>query len=170
MKQSQQMAWQVFDGKTLHLLRDEYRMKQATKVRADTLEALAEKLEGIDRAQFLRTIKDYNAAVKAEVPFDPNAKDGRCTNGLAVNKSNWATTIDQAPFEAFVITAGITFTFGGVKVNTDAQVMDVDDRPIPGLYAAGEMVGGLFYTNYPGGSGLMSGAVFGKIAGAAAAR
>jgi len=170
MKQSQQMAWQVFDGKTLHLLRDEYRMKQATKVRADTLEALAEKLEGIDRAQFLRTIKEYNAAVKAEVPFDPNAKDGRCTNGLAVNKSNWATTIDQAPFEAFVITAGITFTFGGVKVNTDAQVMDVDDRPIPGLYAAGEMVGGLFYTNYPGGSGLMSGAVFGKIAGAAAAR
>ena len=170
MKQSQQMAWQVFDGKTLHLLRDEYRMKQATKVRADTLEALAEKLEGIDRAQFLRTIKDYNAAVKAEVPFDPNAKDGRCTNGLPVNKSNWATTIDQAPFEAFVITAGITFTFGGVKVNTDAQVMDVDDRPIPGLYAAGEMVGGLFYTNYPGGSGLMSGAVFGKIAGAAAAR
>ncbi len=170
MKQSQQMAWQVFDGKTLHLLRDEYRMKQATKVRADTLEALAEKLEGIDRAQVLRTIKDYNAAVKAEVPFDPNAKDGRCTNGLAVNKSNWATTIDQAPFEAFVITAGITFTFGGVKVNTDAQVMDVDDRPIPGLYAAGEMVGGLFYTNYPGGSGLMSGAVFGKIAGAAAAR
>jgi len=170
MKQSQQMAWQVFDGKTLHLLRDEYRMKQATKVRADTLEALAEKLEGIDRAQFLRTIKEYNAAVKAEVPFDPNAKDGRRTNGLAVNKSNWATTIDQAPFEAFVITAGITFTFGGVKVNTDAQVMDVDDRPIPGLYAAGEMVGGLFYTNYPGGSGLMSGAVFGKIAGAAAAR
>ena len=170
MKQSQQMAWQVFDGKTLHLLRDEYRMKQATKVRADTLEALAEKLEGIDRAQFLRTIKDYNAAVKAEVPFDPNAKDGRCTNGLAVNKSNWATTIDQAPFEAFVITAGIAFTFGGVKVNTDAQVMDVDDRPIPGLYAAGEMVGGLIYTNYPGGSGLMSGAVFGKIAGAAAAR
>ncbi|MCE9640875.1 MAG: FAD-dependent tricarballylate dehydrogenase TcuA [Betaproteobacteria bacterium] len=170
MKQSQQMAWQVFDGKTLHLLRDEYRMKQATRVRADTLEALAEKLEGIDRAQFLRTIKEYNAAVKAEVPFDPNAKDGRCTNGLAVNKSNWATTIDQAPFEAFVITAGITFTFGGVKVNTDAQVMDVDDRPIPGLYAAGEMVGGLFYTNYPGGSGLMSGAVFGKIAGAAAAR
>lgn len=170
MKQSQQMAWQVFDGKTLHLLRDEYRMKQATRVRADTLEALAEKLEGIDRAQFLRTIKEYNAAVKADVPFDPNAKDGRCTNGLAVNKSNWATTIDQAPFEAFVITAGITFTFGGVKVNTDAQVKDVDDRPIPGLYAAGEMVGGLFYTNYPGGSGLMSGAVFGKIAGAAAAR
>ena len=97
-------------------------------------------------------------------------KDGRSTRGLAINKSNWATTLDQPPFEAFAITAGITFTFGGIKVNTDAQVKDIDDRPIPGLYAAGELVGGLFYTNYPGGSGLMSGSVFGKIAGAAAAR
>jgi len=115
-------------------------------------------------------VREYNAAVQTSVPFDPNSKDGRSTRGLAVNKSNWATTLDQPPFEAFTITAGITFTFGGIKVNTDAQVKDVDDRPIPGLYAAGELVGGLFYTNYPGGSGLMSGSVFGKIAGAAAAR
>lgn len=170
MQQPQQLAWQVFDGKTLHLLRDEYRMKQATRIRADTLEDLAKKLAGIDRAQFLSTVRDFNAAVQAAVPFDPNSKDGRATRGLAINKSNWATALDQPPFEAFVITAGITFTFGGIKVNTDAQVMDVDNRPIPGLYAAGEMVGGLFYTNYPGGSGLMSGAVFGKIAGAAAAQ
>lgn len=170
MQQPQQLAWQVFDSKTLHLLRDEYRMRQATRIRADTLEALADKMEGIDRNQFLATVREYNAAVKAEVPFDPNKRDGRCTQGLPVNKSNWATTLDQPPFEAFTITAGITFTFGGIKVNTDAQVMDIDNLPIPGLYAAGELVGGLFYTNYPGGSGLMSGAVFGKIAGASAAR
>ncbi len=170
MQQPQQLAWQVFDSKTLHLLRDEYRMKQATRLRADTLEALADKMEGVDRGRFLATVREYNAAVQAAVPFDPNRKDGRGTHGLAVNKSNWATTLDQPPFEAFAITAGITFTFGGLKVDTDAQVRDVDDRPIPGLYAAGEMVGGLFYTNYPGGTGLMSGAVFGKIAGAAAAR
>ena len=170
MKQPQQLAWQVFDSKVLHLLRDEYRMRQATKVRADTLESLAQQLDGIDRSQFLRTMQEYNAAVQTAIPFDPNSKDGRATRGLDINKSNWATTIDQAPFEAFVITAGITFTFGGIKVNTDAQVMDVDNRPIPGLFAAGEMVGGLFYTNYPGGSGLMSGTVFGRIAGAAAAR
>jgi tricarballylate dehydrogenase len=170
MKQPQQLAWQVFDSKTLHLLRDEYRMKQATRLRADTLDALADKMEGIDRGQFLETVREYNAAVQTAVPFDPNSKDGRSTRGLAINKSNWATTLDQAPFEAFAITAGITFTFGGIKVNTDAQVKDIDDRPIPGLYAAGELVGGLFYTNYPGGSGLMSGSVFGKIAGAAAAR
>ena len=170
MSQPQQLAWQVFDGKTLHLLRDEYRMKQATRVRADTLKELAAKLDGIDRAQFLQTVMDFNAAVNTGIAFDPNSKDGRGTRGLAINKSNWATTIDQPPFEAFIITACITFTFGGVKVNTDAQVMDVDNRPIPGLFAAGEMVGGLFYTNYPGGTGLMSGSVFGKVAGAAAAQ
>jgi tricarballylate dehydrogenase len=68
------------------------------------------------------------------------------------------------------VTCGITFTFGGLRVNTDAQVLDSDLRSIPGLYAAGELVGGLFYNNYPGGTGLMSGAVFGKIAGTSAAR
>ena len=90
-------------------------------------------MEGIDRGQFLETVRQYNAAVQTSVPFDPDSRDGRSTRGLAVNKSNWATTLDQPPFEAFAITAGITFTFGGVKVNTDAQVIDIDDRPIPGL-------------------------------------
>ena len=68
------------------------------------------------------------------------------------------------------MTCGITFTFGGLRINTDAQALDTDLRPVPGLYAAGELVGGIFYNNYPGGTGLMSGAVFGKIAGTSAAR
>jgi tricarballylate dehydrogenase len=169
MRQPQQLAWQVFDSKVLHLLRDEYRMRQATKIRADSLEDLAKKMEGVNAAQFLRTVKEYNAAIQASVPFDPNSRDGRGTQGLEFNKTNWATAIDTPPYEAFSVTTGITFTFGGVKVNTSAQVIDIDDRPIPGLYAAGEMVGGLFFTNYPGGSGLMSGAVFGRAAGTAAA-
>ena len=71
---------------------------------------------------------------------------------------------------AFGVTCGITFTFGGVRVDKNAQVIDTDGEVIPGLYAAGEMVGGLFYFNYPGGTGLMSGAVFGRIAGAAASK
>lgn len=169
MRQPKQLAWQVFDGKVLNLLRDEYRIRHITKVRADSLEELAEKLEGVNGPRFLETVREYNAAIETSRPFDPNSKDGRCTRGLVVNKSNWANTIDQAPFEAFAVTCGITFTFGGIKVNQDAQVMDVDDKPIPGLYAAGEMVGGLFYTNYPGASGLVSGAVFGRTAGASAA-
>jgi len=67
------------------------------------------------------------------------------------------------------VTGGITFTFGGVRVNERAQVISTSWTPIPGLFACGEMVGGLFHTNYPGGTGLMSGAVFGRLAGAQAA-
>ena len=59
------------------------------------------------------------------------------------------------------MTCGITFTFGGLRINTDGEVLNTDYQPIRGLYAAGELVGGLFYFNYPGGSGLTSGAVFG---------
>ena len=108
--------------------------------------------------------------MKQDVPFNPNVKDGRCTVGLPVNKSNWANTIDEPPFEAYQVGCGISFTFGGVRIDPDTgQVIDGDMNPIPGLYAAGELVGGIFYFNYPGGSGLMSGTVFGRIAGHGAA-
>ena len=83
-------------------------------------------------------------------------------------KSNWAITIEEPPFEAYAVTCGLTFTFGGVKIDTSARVIDTDGLPIPGLYAAGEMVGGIFYFNYPGGTGLTNGAVFGRIAGTTA--
>ena len=169
LNQPGQFAWQVFDAKVTHLLRDEYRIRQVTKAGADTLEALAAKLEGVDPERFLATVAQYNAAVDTATPFNPNIKDGRATRGLAVPKTNWANTIDTPPFEAYAVTCGVTFTFGGLRVTTDAQVVDTDGHPIPGLFAAGELVGGLFYFNYPGGSGLMSGAVFGRIAGASAA-
>ena len=170
LNQPGQFAWQVFDQKVAHLLRDEYRIKQVTKVQADSLEALAEELEGVDPQGFLAEVEAYNAAVREDVPFDPNIKDGRRTEGLAVPKSNWANTLSTPPFEAYAVTCGITFTFGGLRVDTGAQVLDTDLRPIPGLFAAGELVGGIFYHNYPGGTGLMSGSVFGRIAGTAAAR
>ena len=95
-----QFAWQVFDAKVLPLLRDEYRIKRATRVRADTLEELAAKLEDVDAAKALATIHGFNAAVETAIPFDPNVKDGRGTAGLAVPKSNWANPIDTPPFEA----------------------------------------------------------------------
>ena len=123
----------------------------------------------MDAAAFLDEIAAYNAAVRTDIPFDPNVKDGRRTEGLAVPKSNWANTIDESPFEAYAVTCGITFTFGGLRIDTGGQVLDTESEPIPGLYAAGELVGGIFYFNYPGGSGLTSGAVFGRIAGASAA-
>jgi tricarballylate dehydrogenase len=170
LEQPQQFAWQLFDAKVSHLVRDEYRIKQVTKVKADTLEELAEKLEGVDPRGFLDMIARYNAAVDQSVPFNPNVKDGRGTRGINPPKSNWANTIDKPPFEAYQVTCGVTFSFGGLRVNTAAQVLDTDLRPIPGLFAAGELVGGLFYFNYPGGTGLMSGAVFGRTAGTSAAR
>ena len=165
-----QMAWQVFDNKIIPNLRDEYRIREVTKVRADTIEELAAKLEGVNAENFLAEIRAYNAAVRTDIPYNPNVRDGRRTEGLAVDKTNWANTIDEPPFEGYQTTCGITFTFGGVRVNDNAQVMDTDDTEIPGLYAAGELVGGLFWFNYPGGTGLMAGAVFGKIAGEAAGR
>src|SRR3974390_1688784 len=170
LEQPGQFAWQIFDQKVKHLQRDEYRIRQITKVTANTVEEFAKKLEGVNAAEFLKTIKEWNAAVGTDVPFNPNIKDGRGTQGLAVNKSNWANTIDAPPFEGYAVTCGITFTFGGLRINTDAEVLNTDYQPIRGLYAAGELVGGLFYFNSPGGSGLMSGTVFGKIAGASAGR
>jgi tricarballylate dehydrogenase len=158
-------AWQVFDSQTLYLLRDEYKMRGATKVRADTLEELVSRMQDVNPEGFSRTIRDYNAAVKREVTFDPNVKDGKTTIGLAIDKTNWANTIEKPPFEAYSVGCGITFTFGGLKIDTATHVLDIEDAPIPGLYAAGELVGGLFYFNYPGSAGLMAGAVFGRTAG-----
>ncbi len=169
LAQPGQFAWQVFDAKVRHLLRDEYRIRQVTKVTADSLEALVEKLDGVDPAPALATLRAFNAAVRTDIPFDPNVKDGRAAIGVSPPKSNWANRLDTPPFEAYAVTCGITFTFGGLRIDRRAQVLDQDMAPIPGLYAAGEMVGGLFYENYPGGSGLTAGAVFGRIAGASAA-
>lgn len=165
LNQPGQFAWQIFDQKVAHLLRDEYRIRQVTKVQADTLEELSKKLDDVDPAGFMRTVTEWNNAVMTDVPFNPNVKDGRGTRGLAVPKSNWANPLDKGPYLAFAVTCGITFTFGGVKITTEGEVVSLDDAPIPNLYAAGEMVGGLFYFNYPGGTGLMAGAVFGRIAG-----
>jgi tricarballylate dehydrogenase len=158
-------AWQVFDSQALYLLRDEYKMRGATKVRADTLEELVKRMQDVNPEGVLKTIRDYNAAVKRDVLFDPNVKDGKRTVGLAVDKTNWANTMEKPPFEAYSVGCGITFTFGGLKIDTTTRVLDVEDAPLPGLYAAGELVGGLFYFNYPGSAGLMAGAVFGRIAG-----
>ena len=165
LQQPDMFAWQIFDKKVLHMLRDEYRIRRVTKVSADTLEELVTKLEGVDAKRCLAELKAWNAAVMTEVAFNPAIKDGRGTRGLKVPKSNWANTLDSPPYEAYAVTCGVTFTFGGLKISTAAEVEDTAGKPIPGLYGAGELVGGLFYHNYPGGTGLTAGAVFGRIAG-----
>lgn len=171
LKQPGQFAWQVFDDKVTKLLRSEYRIKMITKVTANTLEELAQKLEGVDPEAFLKTAREYNASIKTDVPFDNTVKDGRGTVGIEPPKSNWAQALDTPPYHAYATTCGITFTFGGLRIDSEnGQVLDVHLNPMPGLFCAGEMVGGLFYFNYPSGTGLVSGAVFGRMAGAGAAK
>src|SRR5215468_1138353 len=162
-------AWQVFDAKVSHLLRSEYRIRRVTKAEAGTLEELAGKLNGVDASGFLRTVKEFNASCRTDTPFNPNILDGRRTHGLAIDKTNWANPLDTPPFHAYHVTTGVTFTFGGLKISPQAEVEDLYGRVIPGLYAAGEIVGGLFYHNYASGTGLMSGATFGRLAGRSAA-
>ena len=169
LEQPGQFAYQLFDAKVAHLLRREYQGRNVTRIKANTLDELVSKLEDVDQTQLMQTLTEYNAAVRMDVPYDPTVKDGRGTTGLSVPKSNWAQRLDEPPFEAYAVTCGITFAFGGIKATPQAEVVDVSNVPIPGLFAAGEMIGGIFYFNYPGGSGLTSGAVFGKVAGASAA-
>jgi tricarballylate dehydrogenase len=101
-----QVAWQVFDQKISHLLRDEYRIRQVTTVGSHTIEGLARKMPGMNVEQFVRTVEDYNRAVLTNVLFNPNVLDGRAAPSLPVPKSNWANTIDQPPYRAYGLPAG----------------------------------------------------------------
>ena len=167
LRQPQRLAFQIFDQKVVPILREEYRIREVTKAEAGTIEELARKLD-IDVAGLARTVGAFNAAVQPG-EFNPAVLDGKGTRGVAPPKSNWALPLDTPPFIGYAVTCGITFTFGGLRVTPRAEVLDTDDRTIPGLHAAGELVGGLFYENYPGGTGLMAGAVFGRLAGEQAA-
>ena len=168
LRQPQRVAFQLFDQQTVPLLRDEYKIRQVTKAEADTIPELADTL-GIDPDALARTVDAYNAACQPG-HFNPSTLDGLHTEGIEPPKSNWALPLNAPPYVGFAVTCGITFTFGGLKIDAaTAQVIDAEELPIPGLYAAGELVGGLFYNNYAGGSGLMAGAVFGRIAGESAA-
>lgn len=166
LKQPLRAAVQIFDAKTIANVRDEYRIRQVTKAEANSIEELAEKLE-IDVEGLKKTIAEFNAACQPG-NYNPSILDGVSTKGITPPKSNWALPIDTAPYTGFVVTCGITFTFGGLKINNQGNVLDLVDKPIPGLFAAGELVGGLFYQNYPGGTGLMNGAVFGRLSGRSA--
>jgi tricarballylate dehydrogenase len=166
LNQSGGVAWQIFDAKVKDLLEPRYATSQP--VTAERLDDLVRNLD-VDHENAIRTLNEFNAAA-GHGSFNPGERDGMATRGLRLAKSNWAQKLDATPFLAYPVTGGITFSFGGLKINQRAQVLGTDWNPIPGLYTCGEMVGGLFHHNYPGGSGLMSGAVFGRIAGANAAK
>ena len=122
-------------------------------------------MDGVDKIETKKTINEFNNSVDHNTSFDPTILDGKSTNGIEIKKSNWAQKIDKGPFKAFPVTGGITFTYGGLKVDKNGSVLNTNDKPINGLFACGELVGGVFFNGYPGGSGLTSGAVFGRMAG-----
>ncbi|KIJ64491.1 hypothetical protein HYDPIDRAFT_89939 [Hydnomerulius pinastri MD-312] len=178
-------AFQVWDADTIPLLRkEEYGDDIVEKITASSVEELADELaeKGMQNKEgFLQTLREYNAAVqqhRAEHPdlkWDPAVKDGLSTQSLTKSlplpKSNWALPIAKAPFLAVKVACGITFTFGGLAISPEtAAVLSESGEPIPGLFCTGEMVGNLYYNNYPGGSGLTSGTVFGMKAGREAAK
>jgi tricarballylate dehydrogenase len=169
LEQPGQFAWQVFDSKVYDLLYAEYRFHDAHFVTAHTLDDLIDQMSGVDSDAARATLSEYNAAIDADTLFDPTILDGKAAVGVSPPKSNWAQTLDTGPFYAYPVTGGITFTYGGLKVDPDGSVLSVEGRKIPGLFACGEIVGGVFYAGYPGGSGLTSGAVFGRRAGYGAA-
>ncbi|MDC3116208.1 FAD-dependent tricarballylate dehydrogenase TcuA [Alphaproteobacteria bacterium] len=165
LEQPDNFAWQIFDSKVFNLLYEEYRFHDAHFVEGDTIEELISKMYRIDKEETKNTINEYNNSVNLSSTFDPTILDGKSTEGLEIKKSNWAQKIDKGPFRAFPVTGGITFTYGGLKVNENGSVLDNNDNLIKGLFACGELVGGVFFNGYPGGSGLTSGAVFGRMAG-----
>lgn len=165
LKQPSQFAWQVFDSNVYDLLYAEYRFHDAHFVKANTLDDLIDQMSGVDGDAARATLSEYNAAVNADTLFDPTILDGKAAVGVSPPKSNWAQKLDTGPFYAYPVTGGITFTYGGLKVDSDGSVLSVEGSKIPGLFACGEIVGGVFYAGYPGGSGLTSGAVFGRRAG-----
>ncbi len=170
IEQPSRFAWQIFDQQVASLLYEEYWTDDASSVAANSLEQLVERLDGVDLGTALRTLLEFNHAVETTATFDPTVKDGRCTSGLALPKSNWALALEKPPFRAYPVTCGITFTYGGLKTSLNAEVLHDSGNAIPGLFACGELVGDVFFEGYPGGSGLTSGAVFGKRAGESAAR
>jgi tricarballylate dehydrogenase len=163
------IAFQLFDAKTVPLLReDEYTSPSVRSARGSSIREVATAL-GIDPDGCAQTVASFNAAIQPGA-FDPSVKDGLRTEGLDPDKSNWAVALDTPPFVGYAVTCGITFTYGGLRIDPDGRVLREDDAPIPGLHAAGEIAGGLFFGNYPGGSGLMAGSVFGRRAGTTAAQ
>ena len=140
-----------------------------TPIRDDTIEGLADQL-GLDAPATCAAVDDFNAACPPG-PIDQSILDGCGTSGLSPEKTNWAAPIAVPPFYGFPLRPGITFTYMGVEVNESAQILMQDGRPSANLFAAGEiMAGNVLGQGYLAGIGMTIGAVFGRIAGGAAAR
>lgn len=135
--------------------------------KAQALAELAHKLS-LDPAALARTVDGYNAACRPGT-FDHTALDDCATEGLTPPKTHWARPIDTAPYFAYPLRPGITFTYLGVKVNERAAV-HFAGQASANLFAAGEiMAGNVLGKGYTAGVGMTIGTAFGRIAGTEAA-
>lgn len=167
LEQPGSVAFQVFDANSRSMLDGyEYEMPGIDPVVSDTLKDLAVAM-GVDVEAFVETVHDFNSSIDTSRPFDPTIKDGRRAMVEPI-KSNWASAIEGPPYYAYQVTCGISFTFGGLRGDVDGRVLDPSGAPIPGLFACGEALGGLFSGNYPTGAGLIAGMVVGRRAGSLA--
>ena len=165
LSQPKHEAFQLFDSRTKSLIASQYAMAQSLV--ANSIGELAEMLE-VPSSALESTLDEFNACANI-ADFDPLVPDGNYTKGLTPVKSNWALPMDSPPFAAYPVTGAITYTYGGLKVDGGARVINTEGIPIQGLYAAGVIVGGFFYYESLRGSGLMLGAILGRIAGQHAA-
>lgn len=129
---------------------------------SDTIAGLAEKLD-LDPEKLEATVSEFNAAC-GPGDWDPSRMDGKKASDITPPKSNWANPITKVPFYGYPMTAHIMFTYGGLKVDPDGRVLDANEEPIPGLYAAGEITG-LFYNKQPAGTLVLRANTFGRIVG-----
>lgn len=155
-------AFQIYDRRGTDVMKPHAESHLETRFQSDSLEELAKQI-GINPVVFLETVREYNEACDPSAEFDATRMDGNTTKGLTPPKSNWAMPIETPPFSAYPVTGGITFTFGGVEIDANAQVVGITGRPIPGLYAVGDITG-VFYHNYPSCTGQTRNAVFARRA------
>ncbi|WP_330275548.1 FAD-dependent tricarballylate dehydrogenase TcuA [Lentzea sp. NBC_00516] len=167
LEQPGSVAFQVFDAKSRSMLAAyEYDMPGIIPIVAGSVEELAVAMD-VDVDGFTRTVKEFNSSIDTGRPLDPTTKDGRSA-AVEPLKSNWASAVEEPPYYAYPVTCGISFTFGGLRGDGDGRVLDRSGEPIPGLFACGETLGGLFSANYPTGAGLTAGMVIGRRAGSLA--
>ncbi|MFE6157606.1 FAD-dependent tricarballylate dehydrogenase TcuA [Streptomyces sp. NPDC056486] len=168
MRQPGCEAYEIFDQRTAAKVADEF-AGAAVPIVAHTVPELAERI-GVPADRLAHTLKTFNNACPAgDGATEDGTREERGTAALTPPKSRWASPLDRPPFVAYHAVAGLTFTFGGLRIDPDGRALGADGTPVPGLYAAGEAVGGLFYGDYPGGAALMRAAVFGRAAGHTAA-
>ena len=160
-----QIAYIIFDAS----VRNSFMPTLFPPIAGGTIAELAGKLE-LDPAALEQTITTFNAAVRPGT-FDHTILDDCRTEGVTPPKSHWARKIETAPFLAYPVRPGITFTYLATRVNKQARMLMKDGRPSANMFAAGEiMAGNVLGRGYAAGIGMTIGSVFGRIAGREAAR